>query len=67
MHQHQAVLQFLPRFLRNLVAGEDMVPRQQAAAADSELRIAGSGLDSLDQFHAGPHAVIGVRAVNLFA
>ena len=43
VHQHQALLQFFARRLRNPVGGEDLVVGQQAAAADAEFRIALAG------------------------
>ena len=56
VHQHQAVLQLLAGRRRNLVRTEDVVARQQAAAADPELRVALPGAHAVDQLDAGPHA-----------
>ena len=56
VHQHQALLQFLARRLRNPVGGEDLVIGQQASAADAELRIALARLHAVDQLDAGPDA-----------
>ncbi len=54
--QHQAVLEALARFGRNLGAGEDVMAREQAAPADAELGIALGCFDALNQFHPRPEA-----------
>src|SRR5258708_5991274 len=54
MYQHQALLQFLARRLRNPARIEDLMIGQQASAADAEFRIALARPDSVDQLDARP-------------
>src|SRR5205823_11924135 len=54
--EDEAVLQIAANLRRGVVGAEDLVRRQQPAAADSVFRIALGGGRALDELHPGPDA-----------